>query len=59
MYIPFQLGIIMSTSLTRAEATLAKYQKEYDYAQEARERFAQLQEGDMKAKKSRSGPYGQ
>ena len=58
-YVPFQLGAIMCTSLTRAESTLAKYQKEFDYAQEARERFAELQEGDIKAKKSRSGPYGQ
>ena len=59
MYVPFQLGTILNTSLMRAEATLKKIQMEFDYTQEAQGHFAMLQAGDVAAKKNRSGPYSQ
>ena len=56
-YVPFQLGNILNTALAREEAVLRKYAKEWDFADRAKGRFAELMEEDAEAKRLRTGPY--
>ena len=56
-YVPVQLGCIMTTSLGKAETAMKKYNKEFDFAEKAREQFLELQQGDHHAKHRRTGPY--
>jgi hypothetical protein len=57
MYVPFQLGNILNLSLMKAEATLKKFQKDFDLAEDAKKSFEAMQADDVEAKKCRKGPY--
>ena len=59
LYVPFQLGTVLNCSLMRAEGPLKKFQKVFDYAQRAKDRFAELQASDATARSNRTGPYSQ
>ena len=56
-YVPFQLGTILNLSLVKAEATLKKFQKDFDLAEDAKKSFEAMQADDVEAKKCRKGPY--
>ena len=58
-YVPFQLGSILNTALARSGAVLEKCEKEWDFADRAKGRFAELMEEDAEAKRLRTGtgPY--
>ena len=55
--IPFQMREVLLASLLKADAAMAEFAKLADYEDEARARFLELQQEDIKAKKGRTGPY--
>ena len=56
-YVPVQLGIILATSLSKADAAMKKYNKDHDFTDRAKLRFSELQTEDDEAKRQRTGPY--
>ena len=54
---PFQLGTVLNAGLLRVDSVLKKYQKEFDCAEKARQRFLKLQQDDDQSKRARTGPY--
>ena len=56
-YVPVQLGIILATSLSKADAAMQKYHKDHDFTDRAKLRFSELQTEDDEAKRQRAGPY--
>ena len=57
LYVPFQLGSILNTALSRAEAVLRKCAKEWDFLEKAEDHFSVLLEEDAEAKRQRTGRY--
>ena len=57
MYVPFQLGNILGSSLAKAEAALKKFQKEFDLAESAKKSFEDMHTVGVEAKRCRKGPY--
>ena len=55
--IPLQMREVLLASLLKADAAMAEFAKLADYEDEARARFLELQQEDIKAKKGRTGPY--
>ena len=56
-YVPFQLGTIMNTAISKAEAVFKKFSKEWDFADKAKEHFATLLSDDAQAKREGTGRY--
>ena len=56
-YVPFRLGGILNTALARADTALKKYGKQWDFTEWAKDRFAELRQGDDEAKGKHTGPY--